>query len=80
MKTVLATAALTFVSAFMAAAPASAIEFRTPVARQLYTCAGPGLSRVALQTEPAPCCEGQLKCPQFLSTQGIINNRRVPRT
>ncbi len=59
---------------------ASAIDFQTPVTKHLYTCASPGVSRVALTADPAACCEGQLKCAQFLSTQGLILSRRQPRT
>lgn len=60
--------------------PAGAVEFRTPVTKQLYTCTKPGLLRVAVITDPAPCCDGQLKCAQFLSTTGILHTSRNPRT
>ena len=76
MKTVLAAVALTLVLV----SPVSAVEFQTPVTKQLYTCAKPGLSRVAMTTDPAPCCDGQLKCAQFLSTTGILHASRNPRT
>ena len=76
MKTILAAAALTLISGFSA----SAIEFQTPVMRQLYTCASPGVSRVAMPAVAAPCCDGQLKCPQFLSTTGVLQTPRHRRT
>ncbi len=60
--------------------PASAIDFQTPITKHLYTCANLGVSRVGLTTDPAACCEGQLKCAQFLSTQGLLLSRRHPRT
>lgn len=57
---------------------AQAVELRSPVPNQLYTCAQ-GVSRVSLQA-PAPCCEGQLKCAQFLSTTAVLKTMRDPRT
>jgi len=59
------------------AGSAAAVEYRTPVTKQLFTCATPGVSRVDL---PAPCCDGQLKCAQFLSTTGVLKQARDPRT
>ena len=57
---------------------AHAVEMRTPVTKQLYTCAT-GVSRVAT-IDPAPCCDGQLRCAQFLSTTGVLKAMRDPRT
>ena len=81
MKTVL----LTAVAILGLAGSANAVEFRTPVTKQLYTCAAPGVSRVAdLRDQaghrPAPCCVGKMKCAQFLSTTGIFRTLRDPRT
>ena len=76
MKTVLAAVALVLVFG----SPVGAVEFQSPVTKQLYTCARPGLSRVAMTTDPAPCCDGQLRCAQFLSTTGILHTSRNPRT
>ncbi len=76
MRMILASAAL----ASLLGSPVGAVEFQTPVTKQLYTCAKPGLSRVAITTDPAPCCDGQLKCAQFLSTTGILHTSRNPRT
>ena len=76
MKTVLAAAALVLVFG----SPVGAVEFQSPVTKQLYTCAKPGLSRVVMTTDPAPCCDGQLRCAQFLSTTGILHTSRNPRT
>ena len=76
MRTVLAFAAL----GLLLGSPAWAVEFQSPVTKQLYTCAKPGLSRVAMTTNPVPCCDGQLKCAQFLSTTGVLHTSRDPRT
>ena len=78
MKIALVTAAMTLALAFSA----HAVELRTPVTKQLFTCATPGVSRVAavMNAAPAPCCEGQLKCAQFLSTTNIVKPRLDPRT
>ena len=76
MRTLLAAATL----ALLLGSPAGAVEFQTPVTKQLYTCTKPGLSRVAMTTDPAPCCDGQLKCAQFLSTTGVLHTSRNPRT
>lgn len=75
MKSVLAVAAM-----MASCYPAGAIELQTPVMKQLYTCAKPGMSRVAVVNDPAPCCDGQLKCAQFLSTTGMLQARRNLRT
>jgi len=76
MRRLLAVAAVLLASCL----PAGAVEFQTPITKQLYTCAKPGLQRVAMTAEAAPCCDGQLRCAQFLSTAGILQNRRIPRT
>lgn len=76
MRTVLVTAGL--IAAVAAGAGAQAVELRSPVTKQLYTCAQ-GVSRVSLQTL-APCCEGQMRCAQFLSTTGVLKPQRDPRT
>ena len=59
---------------------ATAVEYRTPAAKQLYTCAAAGLSRVAMQVRQEPCCDGRLKCAQFLSTGGVLRPMPDPRT
>lgn len=59
---------------------AMAVEYRTPVTKQLYTCAYEGWTRVAMRTTPEPCCEGRLKCAEFLSTSGVLRALRDPRT
>jgi hypothetical protein len=76
MRTTLAALALTLLTV----GPAMALEYRTPVAKQLFTCAATGLSRVALQAAPEPCCEGRLRCAQFLATGGVLKSMRDPRT
>ena len=75
MRPILAMAAM-----LMSGCPAHAVEFQTPVMKQLYTCAKAGLSRVSMVTDPAPCCDGQLRCAQFLSTTGMLQVQRNPRT
>ncbi len=59
---------------------ASAVEYRTPAAKQLYTCAARGWSRVSARVSLEPCCEGRLKCAQFLATGGVLRAARDPRT
>lgn len=59
---------------------AVAVEYRTPAAKQLFTCANAGLSRVVLPVAPEPCCEGRLRCAQFLATGGVLKAMRDPRT
>ncbi len=76
MNRVLATVAIILLPL---ATPAAAFEMAAPVSRQLYTCEGPALSRVAART-PAPCCEGQLSCPQLLANTGFTRPRRSNRT
>lgn len=60
--------------------PTLAVEYRTPVTKQLYTCASEGWSRVAMPVTPEPCCEGRLKCAEFLSTGSVLRSLRDPRT
>ena len=60
--------------------PAGAVEFQTQITKQLFTCAKPSLQRIGATSETAPCCDGQLRCAQFLSTTGILRNSRIPRT
>lgn len=59
---------------------ASAVEYRTPATKQLFTCAARGLTRVSAPTAPERCCEGSLKCAQFLATGGVLRPARDPRT
>lgn len=59
---------------------ASAVEYRTPAAKQLFTCAAEGWTRVSARASPEPCCEGRLKCAQFLATGGVLRTTRDPRT
>ena len=58
---------------------ASAVEYRTPAAKQLFTCTAEGWMRVSAQP-PEPCCEGRLRCAQFLATGGVLRAVRDPRT
>ncbi len=58
---------------------ASAVEYRTPAAKQLFTCAAEGRMRVSALL-PEPCCEGRLRCAQFLATGGVLKALRDPRT
>ena len=60
--------------------PAAAVEYRTPAAKQLFTCGTSGVSRVATREAWAPCCDGQLKCAEFLATTGMTRLMRDPRT
>ena len=76
MRTVVAVAAALIVSCL----PAGAVEFQTQITKQLFTCAKPGMQRIAMTSETAPCCDGQLRCAQFLSTTGVLRNHRIPRT
>ena len=67
---------------------AGAIEFRSPVAKQLFACASKNLSRVAARAprelaqadEPGACCQGQLRCAQFLATRSVLKPQLDPRT
>ena len=59
---------------------ASAVEYRTPAAKQLFTCAASGWTRIAMRNMPEPCCEGRLRCAQFLATGGVLKTTRDPRT
>ena len=74
MRTILVAAVLAWASGH----GANAVELRSPVIKQLYTCAQ-GVSRVSLPT-PASCCDGQMQCAQFLSTTGVLKPVRDPRT
>lgn len=76
MRTVLAVLAMGVVLV----GSASAVEYRTPAAKQLFTCAAQGLTRVSTRTAPERCCEGSLKCAQFLATGGVLKAARDPRT
>lgn len=76
MRTILAALAL----ALLPLSSTMAVEYRTPTAKQLFTCTTTGLSRVAVQVTSEPCCEGRLKCAQFLSTGGVLKSLRDPRT
>ena len=81
MRTTLA--ALTsaaLIALFCSLGPAMAVEYRAPVVRQLFTCAAAGLSRVSMHVVPEPCCDGRLRCAQFLSTGGVLRSLRDPRT
>ena len=59
---------------------AHASDLRMTVEQPRFTCEGAhsALSRVAfrpgeeLKTAPLPCCNGQLGCAQFLSTNTIV--------
>lgn len=58
---------------------AMAVEYRTPAAKQLFTCAAEGRLRVSAQAAE-PCCDGRLRCAQFLATGGVLKTTRDPRT
>jgi hypothetical protein len=59
---------------------AQASDLRMTVEQPRFTCAGAhsALSRVAFhpndatRTAPLPCCNGELGCAQFLSTNTIV--------
>ena len=59
---------------------ASAVESNNSAIPSLYTCEGSGFSRVALKADPAPCCNGRLRCAQLLSTQTILSRKHPNRT
>ena len=59
---------------------ASAVEYRTPATKQLFTCAARGLTRVSAPVAPERCCEGSLKCALFLAPGGGRKPARDPRT
>ena len=61
---------------FAAPAPLPAVAAEAPH----YTCQMSGLSHVALQEAPAPCCTGRFACPQLLSNTGLVKPRRDNRT
>ena len=75
MRTVLAALAA---GAFLVG-PASAVEYRTSMAKQLFTCDAQGRMRVSARS-PEPCCEGRLRCAQFLATDSVLRAARDPRT
>ena len=75
MRTVLAALAM---GVFLVGS-GSAVEYRTPAAKQLFTCAAEGRMRVSAPS-PEPCCEGRLRCAQFLATGGVLRATRDPRT
>lgn len=75
MRTVLAA----FAMGVFLVGSASAVEYRTPAAKQLFTCAAEGRLRVSTGL-PEPCCEGRLRCAQFLATGGVLKAARDPRT
>ncbi len=75
MRTVLAALAM---GVFLVGS-ASAVEYRTPAAKQLFTCAVEGRLRVSAQV-PEPCCEGRLRCAEFLATGSVLKAARDPRT
>ncbi|MDQ2764761.1 MAG: hypothetical protein M3Y22_15190 [Pseudomonadota bacterium] len=58
-----------------------AMQLRAPANAELYTCAKGPLSRVSTFPErPAQCCDGKLRCPQFLSTTTIVKAQHAFRT
>lgn len=70
---------------------ARALEFRTPVAKQLFACESKNLSRVAHGTDrtagdatsiaqPGACCQTQPRCAQFLATRSVHKPQLDPRT
>ena len=75
MRTVLAALAM---GVFLVGS-ASAVEYRTPAAKQLFTCAAEGRLRVSARLLE-PCCEGRLRCAQFLATDSVLRAARDPRT
>lgn len=67
------TSLLTLVATLGLAASAHAAEIRIPVGKQLFTCAAPGVARISTAVEPvAPCCDGKLKCAEYLSTTSVV--------
>ena len=76
MKTALITSTLLT----LLVAPAFAREIPATATRQSYTCEGAGLSRVAMRSQPARCCEGMLYCPQVLGNSGQSIPRKMKRT
>lgn len=75
MRTVLAALAM----GVILVGSASAVEYRTPATKQLFTCAAVGWTRVSMRASE-PCCDGRLKCAQFLATGGVLKATRDPRT
>lgn len=66
-------------AALLSAGAAAAVEYRTPVVKQPFTCLR-GVSRVVAMETQAPCCESKLHCAEFLATTGVIRPMRDPRT
>lgn len=75
----------------LAATGAQAGELRMTVEKPHFTCEGrgtllshvayvPGQYRHAVSDDaPLPCCDGQIGCAQFLSTNTIIHPERPQR-
>lgn len=67
---------------------APALEFRSPVTKQLFACESKNLSRVAQRgagdasptAQPGACCQDQLRCAQFLATRSVLKPQLDPRT
>lgn len=66
---------------------ARALEFRTPVAKQLFACESKNLTRVAYGADrtaslaqPGACCQTQPRCAQFLATRSVHKPQLDPRT
>jgi hypothetical protein len=76
MKTALITSTLLT----LLATPVLAREIPATATRQAYTCEGGGLSRVVARSQPAPCCEGMLGCPQMLGNSSPAVVRKMKRT
>lgn len=75
MKIAITAAVLSLALAFSA----GAAEYQTVGGKQLYACQRGPVDRVAL-TAPAPCCEGQMVCSQFLSTNTLVRGKADTRT
>ena len=75
MRTVLAALAM---GVFLVGS-ASAVEYRTPAAKQLFTCAMEGRLRVSTRL-PEPCCEGRRRCAQFRATGCVLTAALDPST
>ena len=67
---------------------AHALEFRSPVTKQLFACESNNLTRVAHRVagdaaptaRPGACCQSQLRCAQFLATRSVLKPQLDPRT
>ena len=80
---VIAVASLAALGTTALSRPASAIDLRMTVQRPHFTCEGHvrHFSDVAYRSgdagdAPLPCCDGQIGCAQFLSTNTVV---RPPR-